>query len=407
MPVYEYAGFDSRGREKRGIVNADSPSLAGQQLRGSGLYPSRITEISGEKALRGGAGRPVPALSRVRYSELISAIRQLATLLSAGLTLIAAFDAMLGQMKGGALHKVLARVRERVNEGSTLAEALEEHPRVFDQTTVALIRAGEESGTLELVMERLADFGERRIELRRRVLSSLAYPLLMLITGVVVLFFLMTYVIPKVTRIFFEMEQALPWPTVLLIRVSDGLQQYWWVYLPGILLGVALSYRMVRTRRGRELTDRYVLKLPLIGPMVRYSAIARFARTMGTLLGNGVPLYQSLVIVRNVVTNSVLAETVDSVAERVRQGESMAAPLSRSGVLPSMAVQMIASGEQSGTLADMLLKVADSLEGNLTTKLSVATSLLEPCMILLLGSVVGFVVMAVLLPIFEMSRVVG
>jgi general secretion pathway protein F len=210
-----------------------------------------------------------------------------------------------------------------------------------------------------------------------------------------------------VTRIFFQMEQALPWPTLLLIRVSEALQQYWWLYIPGILLLVVLIHRVLRTRRGKHLTDRYALRLPLLGGMVQNSAIARFARTLGTLLGNGIPLYQSLVIVRNVVTNSVLAQTVDDVAERVRQGESMASPLSRSGVFPPIVVQMIDSGEQSGTLGEMLLKVADSLEGDLTAKLSVATSLLEPCMILLLGSVVGFVVMAVLLPIFEMSRVVG
>jgi len=407
MPVYEYTGFDARGKEKKGILNADSHSVAGQKLRSRGLYPSRIVEISGEKAAGGRSESPSLLFRRVRYADLIAAIRQLATLLSAGLPLISAFDAMLGQMKGGALNKVLARVRERINEGSSLAEALREHPKVFDQTTVALIEAGEESGTLELVMERLADFGEQRIELQRKVLSSLAYPLLMLITGIVVLFFLLTYVIPKVTAIFFEMEQALPWPTLLMIQISEALQQYWWIYMPGIVLAVVFGHRLLRTRRGKTFADRYILKLPLVGPMVRYSTIARFTRTLGTLLGNGVPLYQSLLIVRNVVTNTVLVETVDTLAERVRQGESMAGPLSRSGVFPPIVVQMIDSGEQSGTLGGMLLKVADSLEGSLTARLSMATSLLEPCMILLLGSVVGFVVMAVLLPIFEMSRVVG
>ncbi|MCF8030424.1 MAG: type II secretion system inner membrane protein GspF [Desulfohalobiaceae bacterium] len=410
MPVYEYTGFDARGKEKKGIVNADSHSAAGQKLRSQGLYPSRIAEVSGQEASGGGGGLATKRLSlwgRVRYSELIPAIRQLATLLSAGLPLISAFDAILSQMKGGTLNKVLARVRERINEGTSLAESLREHPKVFDQTTVALVEAGEESGTLELVMERLADFGEQQIELRRKVLSSLAYPLLMLTTGIVVLFFLMTYVIPKVTRIFFEMEQALPWPTLLLIQVSEVLQQYWWIYIPGVLLLLALSYRLLRTRRGKELADRYALKLPLIGKLVQDSAISRFARTLGTLLCNGVPLFQALLIVRNVVTNSVLAEAVDTVAERVRQGESMSEPLARSGVFPATTVQMIDSGEQSGTLGTMLLKVADSMEGSLAASLSVATSLLEPCMILLLGSVVGFVVIAVLLPIFEMSRVVG
>jgi general secretion pathway protein F len=408
MPVYEYTGFDFRGREKKGIVNADSPSVAAQKLRSQGLYPGRIVEVAEREASGGGlAARGATLFGGVRYSELIAAIRQLATLLSAGLPLISAFDAMLAQMKGGRLNRVLARVRERINEGASLAEALREHSRVFDQTTVALVEAGEESGTLELVMERLADFGEQRIELRRKVLSSLAYPLLMLITGIVVLFFLMTYVIPKVTRIFFEMEQALPWPTILLIRVSDVLQQYWWIYVPGVLIVLALAYRLLRTKRGRELADRYALRIPLIGTLIRYSAIARFARTLGTLISNGVPLFQALLIVRNAVTNSVLAEAVDTVAEKVRQGESMAEPLARSGVFPPTTVQMIDSGEQSGTLGAMLLKVADSLEGSLAASLSVGTSLLEPIMILLLGSVVGFVVMAVLLPIFEMSRVVG
>lgn len=407
MPVYEYTGFDSRGKGRKGIINADSPAMAGQRLRSQGLYPSSIVEVAGEKDSGGDSARPFLVLRRVSQAELAAAIRQLATLLSAGLPLLQALDSILGQMKGGGLHKVLARVRERVKEGSSLAQALCEHPRVFDQITVTLVQAGEESGTLELVMQRLADFGEKQQELRRRVLSSLAYPVLMFVTGMGVLLFLMSYVIPQVTQIFQEMDQSLPWPTLFLIWLSDALQLYWWLYLPVIALVALLARRLLNTRRGRKLADRHVLRLPLAGEIVRYAVISRFARTLGTLISNGVPLYQALLIVRNVVSNSALVGTVDSVAEKVRQGESMSGPLSQSGLFPATVVQMVGSGEQSGNLGPMLLKVADDQESSLSARLTVFISLLEPIMILFLGAIVGFVVIAVLLPIFELSRVVG
>jgi len=408
MPVFEYVAIDRAGKNRKGIIDADSARAARQKLRSDGIYPSHLEETQAdeisEKPSRLQFKLP---LQRVRRAELVSTTRQLATLLSAGLPLVSALSGVLEHVKRPGLRKVLSQVRERVKEGMSLASALMEHPAVFPSIYTAMINAGETSGTLELVVERLADFGEQQLDLQRKIRSTLAYPLLMLIVGVGVVVFLMAYVIPRVTQIFVEMKQELPLPTTILIGVSNLFQRYWPVALL-VIVGCVFAVRhYVKTDAGRRRYDRMLLKLPVVGVIVEKVAIARITRTLGTLLHNGVPLLSSMEIVRNLVSNVVLRQALEEARQEISEGASITAPLARGGVFPPSVIQMISVGEQSGNLEGMLFKVADTFDSEVETSVTTFTSLLGPFMILFLAFFVGFVVLAVLLPIFEMSHLIG
>lgn len=410
MPVYEYVAIDAAGKSRKGVIDADDARVAGHKLRASGLFPSRISEAASGARDRQAAPGSLPRLSlglkRVKRSELAAATRQLSTLLGAGLPLEQVLSAVLAQIKGTALYTVLAQVRERVKEGASLSAALAEHPGVFGTTYVTMVQAGEQSGALELVMARLADFAEQEMELRRKIWSAVTYPLLMLIVGVGIVFFLMVYVVPRITEIFVDLQRALPLPTTILIAVSTAMRE-WWFLLPlaGLAAWLGLAW-YGRKPSGRRRLHAWRLGMPVAGRLTHAIAVARFSRTFGTLLANGVTLLVSLDIVRSVVANVVLQDAVDGVRKEVSEGEGLASAMSRHPVFPPTMVQMLAAGEQSGELHSMLFKVAELYENEVSTRLAIMTSLLEPVMILALGGIVGFVVLAVLLPIFEMSSLV-
>jgi general secretion pathway protein F len=408
MPVFEYVAIDRAGKSRKGIIDADSARAARQKLRSDGIYPSRLEETHADEI----SERPsrlqfkIP-LQRVRRAELVSTTRQLATLLSAGLPLVSALSGVLEQVRRPALRKVLSQVRERVKEGMSLANALMEHSSVFPSVYTAMINAGETSGTLELVVERLADFGEQQLALQRKIRSTLAYPILMLIVGVGVVIFLMTYVIPRVTQIFVDMKQELPLPTTILIGVSELFQKYWPLALLAIIACLFGVRYYVKTDKGRRRYDRLTLKLPIVGPIVEKVALARITRTLGTLLHNGVPLLSAMEIVRSLVGNVVLRQAIEEARQEISEGASITTPLARGGVFPPSVIQMISVGEQSGNLEGMLFKVAETFDSEVETSVTTLTSLLGPLMILFLAFFVGFVVLAVLLPIFEMSHLIG
>ncbi len=408
MPVFEYLAIDRAGKSRKGIIDADSARAARQKLRSDGIYPSHLEETHADEI----SERPsrlqfrLP-LQRVRRAELVSTTRQLSTLLSAGLPLVSALSGVLEQVKRPALRKVLSQVRERVKEGMSLANALMEHSSVFPSVYTSMINAGETSGTLELVVERLADFGEQQLALQRKIRSTLAYPILMLIVGVGVVIFLMAYVIPRVTQIFVEMKQELPLPTTILIGVSELFQKYWPVALLAIIASLFAARYYVKTDKGRRRYDKLLLKLPVVGPIVEKVALTRITRTLGTLLQNGVPLLSAMEIVRSLVGNVVLQQAIEEARQEISEGASITAPLARGGVFPPSVIQMISVGEQSGNLEGMLFKVADTFDSEVETSVTTLTSLLGPLMILFLAFFVGFVVLAVLLPIFEMSHLIG
>jgi len=408
MPVFEYVAIDRAGKSRKGIIDADSARAARNKLRSDGIYPTRLEETQADEI----SERPsrlqfrIP-LQRVRGADVVITTRQLATLLSAGLPLVSALSGVLEQVKRPALRKVLSQVRERVKEGMSLASALMEHPAVFPSVYTAMINAGETSGTLELVVERLADFGEQQLALQRKIRSTLAYPLLMLIVGVGVVVFLMAYVIPRVTQIFVDMKQELPLPTTILIMVSKLFQKYWPLAILAIVGCFFAARYYVKTDAGRRRYDRMLLKLPVVGSIVEKVAMARITRTLGTLLHNGVPLLSAMEIVRSLVSNVVLRQALEEARQEISEGASITAPLARGGVFPSSVIQMISVGEQSGNLEGMLFKVAETFDSEVENSVTTFTSLLGPFMILFLAFFVGFVVLAVLLPIFEMSNLIG
>lgn len=407
MPVYEYTALNDKGKKLKGIIDAQSTVAARQKLRESNIYLTDLQESSGAKK-DSPLKQPMGGLFRkVGSREVTVMTRQLATLLGAGLPLVQSLATLIAQTSHPQLKTILSQIKEEVNEGSSFSQTMTHYPQVFPAFYLNMVRAGEASGTLHLVLERLADFSEKQQALKGRVRAALAYPLFMFLIGSVVLFFLVAFVVPNVTRIFDEMHQTLPLITILLIGVSRFLETFWWLIVAGLIGAfVALKYFLSKTQKGRTLLDRTLLALPVVGQMNRKIAVARFSRTLGTLLESGVPLLASLEIVRNIVGNSLISDAIQKAGNEVREGQSLSAPLARSGLFPAISVEMISVGEQSGNLEPMLYRIAEAYEKEVESSITMLTSLLEPIMILVMGLAVGFIVVSILLPIFEMNQLV-
>jgi general secretion pathway protein F len=333
--------------------------------------------------------------------------RQLSTLLSAGLPLVPSLTTLVAQTTHPQLKKTLARIKEEVNEGNSLTAGMSLFPQIFSPFYINMVKAGEASGMINLVLERLADFNESQQALRSKIRAALAYPLIMFLIGALVIFFLVTFVVPNITQIFEEMHQTLPLVTIVLIAVSSFLKSFWWL-LAG-LVGIAfftVQYTLLRTEKGKYLWDKIKFKAPVIGILNQKIAVARFSRTLGTLLQSGVPLLTSLEIVANVVNNRLMADAIRQAAKDVEEGQSLSLPLRKNKLFPPLASEMIAVGEQSGTVEIMLQRIADAFETETSASIMTMTSLLEPLMILVMGFLVGFIVISVLLPIFEMNQLV-
>ncbi len=407
MPVYEYTALDGSGKSVNGIIDADSPVAARQRLRGSGVFPVEVKETTSKpKDLLPGSVSVSSLLKRVKAGEISIATRQLATLLGAGVPLVASLEGLVSQITNPALKKIMAEIKRSVNEGNSLAFALADYPRVFSGVYVNMVRAGEASGSLDVVLDRLADLGEHQHALRGRFKAALAYPVFMFFVGTLVLFFLITFVIPKITPVFEEMHQTLPVPTVLLINASNFLKSFWWAILIAAVIGAIALVRLKKTPKGQYVWDEAKLRMPIFGPVNRKIALARFARTLGSLLQGGVPLISALQIVRNVANNVLIADVIDVAIEEIQAGKDLAGPLGQSRWFPSIVIQMIAVGEQTGELETMLDKIADTYERDVAAHIMAMTSMLEPVMILIMGLIVLFIVVSILLPIFEMNQMI-
>jgi len=407
MPIYEYKAYDQKGRSRRGIIEADNEHGARAKLRGAGKYPVELKETLSQTA----AGRhllsPSFTLERVKSVEIHIFTRQLATLLGAGIPLINALSSLLEQTTNPALKKVLAQIKDAVNEGNTLTTALARHPKLFSNIYINMVRAGEASGSLDIVLEKLADFGEKQRALQGRLKAALVYPVFMAVIGSAILFILITYIVPNITKVFADMERTLPLPTRMLISLSDFLRGYWWLVLLFLVAGFYSLRFFVRSAGGRRLWDLLKLKMPVIGTVNQKIILARFGSTMASLLGSSVPLVTSMQIVQSIVNNALIAEVIEEAIEQIRKGKSMAKALGASPWFPPIFVQMISVGEQSGNLEPMLIKVSDAYEREVDMAIMGMTSLIEPIMIAAMGAAVGFVVLSILLPIFEMNQMVG
>ena len=407
MPVFEYTALDDRGKTTSGIIDADGAQAARQKLRSSGIFPVSINETEEAVTKKTPGTFSLSArLSRIKPVEVAMMTRQLATLIGAGFPLVSALDALVPQTKSHGFKKILAQIKDLIVEGNSFAWALSKYPGQFSPLYINMVRAGETSGTLEIVLERLADITEKQEALKNRIQTALAYPIFMLIIGTAVLFVLLIYIVPSITSIFSEMNQVLPTPTRILIFLSAFFRTYWWGLFI-IIAAVAVFFnRAKKTEKGRYWIDKTMLILPGIGILVKKLAVARFARTLGSLLENGVSMLIALDIVKNIAGNSLISDSVETAAIDVGKGQGLGDALSGSGIFPQLSIQMIQVGEQSGQLETMLTKISDVFENEVETTILRLTSYLEPVMILIMGSMVGFIVLSICLPIFEMNQLI-
>jgi len=406
MPVYEYIARDKNGTRIDGTLEAVNAAAARQQLRETFVFPMecRERENGAEESLR---RKPLPLGRPVPPGELSVATRHLATLLAAGMPLVQTLKVLETQTDNPILQSIITRIRKDVVEGSSLSASMAQFPRIFSPFYVSMVRAGEASGTVPVVLEQLADYNEKQQAFVRKIRAALAYPLLMFLFGALILFFLITFVIPSITNVFDEMHQSLPAATTLLISFSTFLRNGWWLILILVAATVGIGrFAVTRTEKGSRLWNRALLQTPLFGKMNRKIAVARFASTLGTLLQHGVPLLTALEISRHITRNRLIAEAIENAARDIKEGQGVSVALSRSGLFPQMATEMIAIGEQSGKLEEMLYRISDSYEKETAAAIAFFMSLLEPVMILIMGLLVGFIVISVLLPIFEMNQLV-
>ena len=409
MPIYEYKAYNVKGKSVTDIIDAENPASARQKLRSARIYPVSIREVydTASKKQKRLSDFLHSFSSRVTPAELAMITRQLATLLGAGFPLVSALHTLIPQSRSSALKQVLSQIKDSIEEGSSFAGALSQYPDIFSDIYVNMVQSGESSGTLEIVLNRLADISERQQALSHRIKSAMAYPVLMFFVGTAILVFLLTYIVPTITAMFEDMDQVLPLPTIILIAVSEYLKIYWWVFLGAGVVTLLAFRRFVKTEKGAYWYDRMVLCLPLVGSLRQKLAVGRFTRTLGSLLENGVSLMAALGIVKNIVGNRLIADAIDSAAATVEKGGNLSDALGESNLFPHICIQMIQVGENSGELETMLGKVADIYEKEVENTISAMTSMLEPLIILFMAVIVGFIVLAICLPIFEMNMLVG
>jgi general secretion pathway protein F len=407
LPIYAYKGVSNSGKNLKGSVSADSVRAARAKMRQDGIFLTDLTEATGRsednakgaKTSRFSWELPV----RIPTTERAIATRQLSTLISAGIPLVESLSALVEQIEHAGLKAVFASVRDRVNEGATLGDALAATQK-FDTLYVSMIRAGEAGGALETVLERIADYLEDQVRLNGKVSGILVYPLAMLAFAAVVVAILVTVVLPQITGLLLSLDQELPFYTRMVIDGSDFLRNYWWALGIG-MVAAGFGFRAIaKTESGRETLDRITLRLPVIGRVTRVVAISRFARTLSSLLGGGVNIVQSLEISRHVANNAVIAKVITQARENILEGAPLAAPLRASGEFPPMVVTMIEVGERAGDLEAMLAKVAQTYDEQVEVTVTRLTSLMEPLLILLMVGVVLVIIMATLMPLLSITN---
>jgi general secretion pathway protein F len=407
VAVFEFRGVQVQsGKPVKGYRDAENAKALRAVLRREGVLLTQATEESEREKREKRKVDPFAFLKRPSGSDVAVMTRQLATLVRAGVPLVESIQALTEQVENEQLGRILTAVRENLNEGTSFAKSLEMHPKVFQPLYVNMVAAGEASGTLEAVLERLADFMEGQSRLKGKVAGALAYPALMAVIGSGLVGFLMVAVVPKVTSVFDSLGQALPWYTQLLITVSGIVANYWWLLIGlGVLTGW-LFRRWKRTPAGRLRWDTFRLRAPLFGRLMLLVSVARFSRTLSTLLASGVQLLQAMEIGRHVLENSKLEAVIAEAIGSIRGGESIAEPLKRSKAFPPMVTHMIAVGEKSGQLEAMLENVSRSYEADVETRVVALTALLEPLTIVIMGGMVGFIAMAILMPLIQMNQLV-
>ena len=419
MPRYTYVALDARGQESTGLVEARSSNEAIGQLRQAGYFPTSVYEEGkggpDKKVSRAGAkaarvARPRTKISIVLFQRkkvkpkiMMIFTRQLATLIDSGLPLLRGLNVLAKQERDTVLRNTINKLADGVQGGSTFSESLAQHPLIFNHLYVNMVKAGEVGGVLELVLRRLAEFQEKAQKIKNKVVAAMVYPIIVMTMAIAIMAFLLVFIVPKFEVIFHEMlgDKPLPAITLFVIGVSNFVKNHGLV-LVGLLIAAVAAYKLIaRTRAGRSIIDRFKLRVPLFGDLIRKTAISRFSRTLGTLVTSGVPILQALNITRETAGNMVIAGAISQVHDSVKEGESIVQPLEASGAFPPMAISMIDVGEETGQLPEMLLKIADVYDDETDNSVAALTSMLEPIMIVFLALVVGTIVIALFMPLIS------
>lgn len=404
MPVFEYKGLNKLGKNVKGIIDADSQRTARLKLKKEGIYVKAIGDKS--KAQRKKKSNAVSGGGKASIDDLSNLTRQLSSLVRANIPLVDCLGAVSDQMENPYLKEVLADCRNQVNEGSTLEKAIAKYPRVFDTIFISMVGAGEMSGSLDVILLRLAEFSEARSELKSRVQSAMMYPIITILLMIAILMAMFVYVLPTITTILVDQGVEIPWYTKIVMDISGFMVNYWIMIIIAMVIGTIIFFRWKSSPSGRPIWDAAILKFPIVGKLARMIAVSRFTRTLSTLLSGGVPMLNALEIVRTVVDNEVLAKAIDEARDNIREGESIAGPLKKSQQFPPIVIHMVAIGEKTGELEKMLNQVADTYDFQVKNQVDGLTSLLTPVMLVLMGGVIGFIVMAVLVPMMDMMNTV-
>lgn len=408
MAAFEYLALDERGREKKGVLEADTARLARSLLRQQSLTPLEVSETSGRGKPRSDGARAQPTFrGGIKTNDLALLTRQIATLSAAGTPLEETLSAVSRQTEKPRIQSLLLSVRAKVLEGHSFAVALKDYPKVFPEIYQATVSAGEQSGHLDAVLERLADYTEERQASNATIKKALIYPSMLVFASILIVSFLLAYVVPQVVQVFDGLDQELPALTVGMLAASDFVREWGLVVAGVIFVGVVLFRRAMRSEHFKMRVHTFLLKLPLFKRLIRGHNTAQFARTLSILAASGVPVLEALDIGSQVVTNRPMREAVKTAAVQVREGSTLSSALERTGYFPPMLLHLIASGESSGQLDNMLEKAASHQERELNGLMAVFLGLFEPVVILIMGGVVLTIVLGILLPIFEMNQLVN
>lgn len=404
MPVYEYKGVNRAGTKVKGIIDADNQRNARLKLKKDGVYVMTLADkMKAQQKKKSASGS---TSGRVSVDEISNMTRQLSSLVKANIPLVDCLSAVSDQSENPYLKEVLADCRNQVNEGSTLQKAMLKYPKAFDNVFVSMVGAGEMSGSLDVILLRLAEFTEARSELRSKVQSAMMQPIITIIAMIGILMGMFVYILPTITTILIDQGVEIPWYTQAVIDMSDFMVSYWYLIIISLVGGFSFFMVWKSSATGRPIWDRILLNLPIVGKIARMIAVSRFTRTLSTLLSGGVPMLNAMDIVRNVVDNAVLASAIDDARDNIREGESIAGPLKKSEQFPPIVIHMVAIGEKTGELERMLNQVAETYDFQVKNKVEGLTSVLNPIMTVLMGGVIGFIVISVLVPMMDMLNTV-
>jgi general secretion pathway protein F len=407
MTAFSYKAADTSGKIVKGTLDASDEREVVVKLQQMNCIPIRIQRAKGklENISLEDIFRITEFFRRVTQRDVLFFTQDLHALLEAGLSMDKALTILIDVAENNKFKEVAAGILKSIEGGNSLSEALSNHPKVFSTLYVNMIRAGEAGGVLPAVLERLSLFLENSQDLRDYITSAMVYPLFLVFVGGVSIIVMLTFVIPKFSVIFADMGQAMPLSTKILLGLSNGLRSYWWGITGVIVAAVFAMRRYIRTPAGRVKADRLKLTAPVIGKLVKSVEVARFSRTLGTLIRSGVPILMALQLVREIVTNQVISGSLAVVYDRVKEGDSLSSPLTQQDIFPSLAVQMISVGEETGKLDQMLLRVAENYEKTVRNMIKRFVNLLEPVMILVMGLLVGFIVISMLMAVFSMNEI--